>query len=83
MAAGKTESPSAAFDAEQAFFVSYAQLWCVSDSPGVVEQQLATDPHAPAQYRVNGVARNVPEFAKAFHCPKNAELAPADRCDVW
>jgi putative endopeptidase len=82
-AAPKQDSPSASFDPDQAFFVSYAQIWCESESTEALEQQLVTDPHAPAQYRVNGVVRNVPEFAKAFHCPKNAELSPPDRCDIW
>jgi predicted metalloendopeptidase len=78
-----TSSPSDLFDAEQAFFVSYAQIWCSAESPEALEKSLQSDVHSPAKYRVDGVLRNVPEFAEAFHCSRSAELAPADRCSVW
>jgi endothelin-converting enzyme/putative endopeptidase len=76
-------SPSSRFSPEQAFFVSYAQLWCSNDSDGVVKQELATDPHSPPKFRVNGVVQNIPQFAKAFQCKGGAPLAPRDRCAVW
>jgi putative endopeptidase len=76
-------SPSAKFDPEQAFFVSYAQLWCENQSDGVLRQQLATDPHSPSKLRVNGVVRNTPEFAEAFECMRGTPLAPEDRCGLW
>ena len=74
---------SAEFSAEQQFFLSYAQLWCSNYSDQALTQQLAIDPHSPPKFRVNGVVRNVPEFAQAFSCPPGAPLAPADRCDIW
>jgi predicted metalloendopeptidase len=76
-------SPSTRFTAEQAFFISYAQLWCANDSDGIVKEELATDPHSPPKFRVNGVVQNIPEFAKAFQCKPGATLAPRDRCGVW
>jgi putative endopeptidase len=74
---------SGKFSAEQQFFLSYAQLWCSSVSDQAAAERLAIDPHSPPKFRVNGVVRNLPEFAQAFSCPAGAPLAPADRCNVW
>lgn len=77
--------PTAGFTAEQEFFLAFAQLWCATQSDELVEANVATDPHSPSKYRVNGVVRNIPAFADAFSCQSGAPLAPApaDRCEVW
>ena len=43
------------------------------------------DPHPIGKYRVIGPLSNLPEFAKAFGCKKDAPMvrSDADRCDVW
>jgi endothelin-converting enzyme/putative endopeptidase len=73
------------FDADQQFFLSYAQLHCANPSPDYLGVSLLVDPHSPDKYRVNGVVRNVPAFAAAFHCAEGAPLAPpaAERCEIW
>lgn len=73
------------FDADQQFFLSYAQLHCANLSPEYLGLSLLVDPHSPEKYRVNGAVRNVPAFAAAFHCAEGAPLAPpaAERCEVW
>lgn len=73
----------AGFSAEQQFFLSFAQMWCAAPSEQALEKQLALDPHAPSEFRVNGVVRNLAQFAEAFSCPVGAPLAPADRCEIW
>ena len=73
----------AGFSAEEQFFLSFAQLWCTAPSEQALAQQLLSDPHSPSEYRVNGVVRNLPQFAQAFSCPVGAPLAPADRCEIW
>ena len=47
--------------------------------------QIATDPHSPAKYRVNGVVRNVPEFYEAFDVRETAALylPPEERVKIW
>ena len=37
-------------------------------------QRIRTDPHSPNRFRVDGTVYNVPEFAKAFNCPKGAKV---------
>jgi endothelin-converting enzyme/putative endopeptidase len=74
---------SQGFSAEQEFFLSFAQLWCSQVSDQAAAQLSAYDPHSPPKFRVNGVVRNLPEFAQAFACPAGAPLAPSDPCEVW
>ncbi len=71
------------YSAEQAFFLAQAQVHCSSDSPELQTQLLHSDPHSPDALRVNGVVRNMPEFAQAFSCSAGAPLAPENRCQVW
>ncbi|HET9086281.1 MAG TPA: M13 family metallopeptidase [Acidobacteriaceae bacterium] len=71
------------FTPEQQFFIGYAQNWCTNARPQFVRLLVQTDPHAPDQFRANGVVRNMPEFAHAFSCKKGAPMAPLNRCRVW
>jgi putative endopeptidase len=82
-AAGQRESFGGRFDPEQQFFLSYAQQWCSHLRDEVVASSLRSDPHSPDKFRVNGVVRNVPEFANAFHCAVDSPMAPTTRCSVW
>ena len=74
---------SGQYSAEQAFFLAQAQTHCSSYSPELQLRLLQSDPHSPDALRVNGVVRNLPEFAEAFSCSAGATLAPEDRCQVW
>ena len=76
-------SSSGGFSAEQQFFLALAQVHCSSYSPELQAQLLLSDPHSPDALRVNGVMRNLPEFAQAFSCAAGAALAPEDRCQIW
>ena len=67
----------------QQFFAAYGQSWCESTRPDAMRQRVAIDPHAPEQYRVNGVVQNLPAFAEAFHCKAGAPMSPAKQCTIW
>lgn len=82
-ASGARDPELAGFSAEQQFFLSFAQLWCESPSDESLKLTLLTDNHSPAQYRVNGVVRNMPEFAEAFACTPGRALVPEKRCSVF
>lgn len=79
----KHASGASPFSAEQQFFLAQAQVQCETTSLGLAARRLASDPHAPSKFRINGSLRNLPEFAEAFACPAGSELAPADRCQIW
>ena len=36
--------------------------------------RVATDPHSPARYRIDGVAINMPSFHKAFNTQKGDKM---------
>jgi len=68
---------------EQRFFVGFAQWDCSNERPENLRLRAVTDEHSPAQYRINGVVVNMPQFQEAFHCKANAQLVRKDRCVVW
>ena len=70
---------------DQRFFVGFAQWACENDRPEDLRVRAMTDPHSPAQYRVNGVVVNMPEFQRAFSCKEGSPMVnPADKvCKVW
>lgn len=67
----------------QQFFLAYGQNFCGSTRPQQLRRQLLTDPHAPRQFRVNGVLQNMPEFGKAFGCKTGDPMMPVNACRVW
>ncbi|HEU5337269.1 MAG TPA: M13 family metallopeptidase [Terriglobales bacterium] len=68
---------------EQRYFVGFAQWDCSNERAENLRVRAVTDPHSPAQYRINGVVVNMPQFQEAFHCKANAPLVRKDRCVVW
>jgi endothelin-converting enzyme/putative endopeptidase len=70
---------------EQRFFIGFAQWDCSNERPEDLRVRAATDPHSPAEYRINGVLVNMPEFEKAFGCqPGQPMTKPREKvCKVW
>jgi endothelin-converting enzyme/putative endopeptidase len=70
---------------EQRFFIGFAQWDCANDRPENLRVRAVTDPHSPAQYRINGVLVNMPEFSEAFSCKAGQPMAkPVEKvCRVW
>jgi putative endopeptidase len=67
----------------QRFMVAYAQQWCTDTRPESLRTQLQTDPHAPDEYRTNGILADLPEFATAFGCKKGQPMVSEKVCRVW
>jgi putative endopeptidase len=66
-------------------FLGYAQAWRRKARDESLRVQINTDPHSPAEYRVNGVVRNVPEFYEVFDISETDALylAPEERVKIW
>ena len=62
------------FTPEQRFFIAYAQLWKIKYTDAEMKKRLATDPHSPGMYRVNGPLKNCPEFFEAFQIEEGREM---------
>ncbi|HSR99418.1 MAG TPA: M13 family metallopeptidase, partial [Kofleriaceae bacterium] len=75
--------PIEGFTPAQRFFLAWGQIRCENTTPRSARAQVQGDPHSPGRFRVNGVVRNMPEFATAFSCPAGAPMAPAERCRLW
>lgn len=71
------------FTPEQRYFLSFGQIWCTNIRPEAARLQVQTDPHSPAQFRVNGVVVNRPEFQQAFGCKAGQPMVSANACRVW
>ncbi|GEL96167.1 M13 family metallopeptidase [Cellulomonas composti] len=69
----------------QRALLGWAFAWRTKGRDAEVIRRLATDPHAPDEFRCNGVVRNVDEFYAAYDVqPGDAlYLAPADRVRIW
>jgi len=82
--AGKPDTVKEGFTGDQRFFISFGQSWRSKIRDRALRQQIATDSHAPAQYRADAV-RNVNAWYDAFSVKPGGKLylAPADRVQVW
>lgn len=69
----------------QRVFASYAVTWREKMRDARMMKMLATDPHSPPEFRVNGVVRNIDEFYDAFDVDESDALylAPEQRVRIW
>jgi predicted metalloendopeptidase len=83
--AGRPRTAIGGYTPEQRFFLSWATVWHESVRPEAERLQVNTDPHSPAQFRVNGPLSNLAEFAAAFDVPEGAPMRrPAgERVVIW
>jgi putative endopeptidase len=83
--AGKPHAPIDGFTPEQRFFLGWAQARLTVLRPETARVQVATDPHSPGQFRVNGPLANMPEFAQAFGCKDGDPMVrpAAQRARIW
>ena len=73
------------FTGLQRFFLSYASIWRTTQRDELAEQYLQIDPHSPAEFRTNGIARNVDLFYTAFGVKPGDPmwLDPEQRVRIW
>jgi putative endopeptidase len=68
-AAGDTPDPKTdGLTRDQRFFLNWATVWRRNFTPEELKNRIATDEHAPAQFRAIGAPSNLPAFAAAFSC---------------
>jgi putative endopeptidase len=83
--AGKERTSIDGFTPEQRFFLAYAQARLTVLRPETARVYVATDPHSPGEFRVNGPLSNMPEFAAAFGCKAGDPMVRPDslRARIW
>lgn len=82
---GKASPVLDGFTGEQRLFIGWAQSWLNKVREESLRNQIASDPHSPPKFRVNGVVRNIPEFYEAFNVKPTDSLylAPEKRVRIW
>ena len=83
--AGNTAPVIDGLTGDQRFFLSYAQSWRTKRTEDAIRQQMVSDPHAPEQYRVNGVVRNIDAWYDAFGVKAGDKLyqPTENRVRIW
>ena len=82
---GKEAPMMDGFTGIQRVFLGYAQGYLNKEREESLRNQVASDPHSPNKFRVNGVVRNIPEFYEAFGVKPGDSLylAPEKRVRIW
>jgi putative endopeptidase len=82
---GKKAPMLAGLTGDQRLFLAWAQGWHTLIRDERLRNQVMTDPHSPAQFRVDGVVRNVDAWYTAFDVKPGDKmyLAPEDRVHIW
>jgi putative endopeptidase len=70
---------------DQRFFLGHALAWMINLRPESLANQVKTDVHAPARFRVNGPVSNMPEFYAAFGIAEGKPMWRPDslRIRIW
>lgn len=73
------------FTGDQRIYLGWAQVWRGKSRDDALKQQIASDPHSPGYYRVNGTIRNQPGWYTAYDVKPGDKLyvAPEDRVKIW
>ncbi|HTA47132.1 MAG TPA: M13 family metallopeptidase [Bryobacteraceae bacterium] len=81
---GKQDAVKDGLTGDQRFFISFGQSWRRKTREEALRAQIATDGHAPAQYRADTV-RNLDPWYGAFSVMAGQKLylAPDKRVHVW
>ena len=81
---GKPDAVRDGFTGDQRFFIAFGQSWRSKIREAALRNRIATDGHAPPQYRANTV-RNLDPWYAAFSVTPNQKmyLAPKGRVRIW
>ena len=70
---------------DQRYFLAYGLAWMINDRPEAVANQVRSDVHSPAKFRVNGPLSDIPEFYTAFNIKEGDAMWRPDslRVKIW
>ena len=80
---GKEDQRIDGLTPRQRFFLAWGQSWCRNATPEALRLQAQTNEHSTAQFRVNGVVSNMPEFKETFGCKAGQPMVRDPACHVW
>jgi putative endopeptidase len=70
---------------DQRVFLGWAQVWRDKSRLDALKRQVATDPHSPARFRIDGPVRNIDAWYDAWGVKPGDKLylKPEDRVRIW
>ena len=70
---------------DQRFFLGYALAWMVNERPEMTANQVKSNVHSPAKFRVLGPLANMPEFYSIFNVKKGDKMWRDEnlRIKIW
>ena len=70
---------------DQRFFLGYALAWMINERPEAIANQVKSDVHSPAKYRVIGPLTDMPEFYSTFGIKQGDAMWRAEsvRVKIW
>ncbi|WP_221390077.1 M13 family metallopeptidase [Dyadobacter sp. NIV53] len=73
------------FNWKQRFFLGWAQVWHMNTTNEALQNQVQTDPHSPAKFRINGPLPHLKEFQDAWNCGTGSKmvLPETSRVVIW
>ena len=80
---GKPQPEIDGYTPDQRLFLAWGQIWCTNYRPDAARVQALSNEHSIAEFRVNGVVQNMPEFDKAFSCKQGDKMVSENACRVW
>ena len=80
--AGTPDPKTDGLTRDQRFFLNWATVWRRNFTPEELNVRLATDSHAPANFRAIGAPSNLPAFAAAFSCKAGSPMVRGDGAQV-
>ncbi|HVN18772.1 MAG TPA: M13 family metallopeptidase [Dongiaceae bacterium] len=83
-ASGQVAPTADGYNSDQQFFIAFGQNWGEKVREAALRQQVATDPHAPGEYRADTV-RNIDAWYSAFDVKPGEKLylTPEERVRIW
>jgi len=78
----KNQEIIAGLNPDQRFFLGYALAWMINDRPEAIANQVRSDVHSPAKFRVLGPLSDMPEFYSAFNVKKGDTMWRPDSLQV-
>ncbi|HTB05998.1 MAG TPA: M13 family metallopeptidase [Bacteroidia bacterium] len=70
---------------DQRFFIGYAYAWMINTRPEALANQVKSNEHSPAEYRVIGPLTDMPEFFTTFNIKPGDKMWRPDslRVRIW
>ncbi|MEI7663258.1 MAG: M13 family metallopeptidase [Bacteroidota bacterium] len=82
--AGKEKpAPIDGFTYQQRFFLGWAQVWRDNMTNESLINQVQTNEHSPARWRINATLPLMKEFSDAFGCEGKSAVTDAQRIVIW